>query len=144
MKITNKGTGTSIYQFCNLDSFYWQTFSTHGLTLLQDCKISLPSDLCTLLSYAAPYWAVLWIQIRIWIRIQWGSMDPYLDSQSGFRIQEGKNLIFAVVDGLFWGLKSSPVAWAWVNCNFWSKEFSSVFFSSVFVHQNPGSGSVFT
>ncbi len=40
----------------------------------------------------------------------------------------------------FEGWKSSLVARAWVNCNFWSKKFSSVFFSSVFVPQNPGSG----
>jgi len=32
---------------------------------------------------------------------------------------------------LFGGLKASPVAWTWVNCNFWSekcKNFSCIFF----------------
>ncbi len=72
-----------------------------------------------------------------------GSLDPYSDPdlQSGSGSRRAKkthkhrkkliNSFFEVLDILFWGLKASPVAWTWVNL---------YFFSSVFVHQKPGSG----
>ncbi len=42
-----------------------------------------------------------------------------------------------MLDILFWRLKASPLAWTRVNCNFWSKKFSSVFFFFSFWSSTP-------
>jgi hypothetical protein len=38
-----------------------------------------------------------------------------------------------VLDVLFWGLKASPIAWAYGNCNFWSKKDRKKFLLYFFV-----------